>query len=141
MDKLYDIYRELYDNGIFLFDTTLPFSDAAVIELDGTYGMFVDTSKLETFAAESVAVAHEAGHIFTGSTHNVCSPYAIIAQHETRANRWAIKKLLPFDELKEVMESGITQRYELAEHFGVTEDFVQSAFNYYFGACGFSFPE
>lgn len=139
MYKLYDIYSELYANGILMFDTSLPFSDATVIEVDGTYGLFIDTSQLKTIADETVSVAHEAGHIFTGSTHVLDSPYAIIAQHENRANKWAIKKLLPFDEMKEAMKHGITTRYGLAEHFGVTEDFVQSAFDYYIYSCGLRF--
>lgn len=139
MEKLTTIYKDLFDSDVLIFDYRIPFSDAAVIEVDGIYGIFVDTEQFRTAADETVAVAHEAGHIFTGSTYKLASPYSVIQKHENTANKWAIKKLLPFDEMKRAMDNGLTTKYELADFFEVTEDFVQMAFDYYTGPCGLSF--
>ena len=44
---------------------------------------------------------------------------------------YAIKKLIPKDELKNAADSGITEVWELAEYFNVTEDFVKRAIYIY----------
>lgn len=131
MNHLLDVYRELHNCGVFFFERKLAFSNeqtaASTIECDGAYGIFVDTSRIHTKAEEAVAVAHEAGHCMTGSTHKLCSPYDLIERHENDANRWACRKLIPVDELDEAVASGITELWELAEHFNVTEDFMKKA--------------
>ena len=134
MERITDIYRELHDDGDYMFDCRIPFADAAVVEVDGTYGLFVDTEKLGTLAEENVAVAHEAGHILTRSTHKLSSPYEVIGQHEARADKWAIKRLIPKDELDEAVKDGCTEAWELAERFDVTEPFMRKAVRWY--TCG-----
>lgn len=134
MGKLIEIYRELYDEGVALIDEPLAFScgaKSAVLQLNkNVYGVFIDSSRL-TITEETVCVAHEAGHIATGTTHAICSPYDVVARHEYHANKWAIKKLIPEDELNEAVRRGNTEVWELAEEFGVTEDFMAMAVYYY----------
>ena len=135
MKHLLDVYRELHDHGVFFFEQQLPFSNkataAATIECDGAYGIFVDASKIKSYSEEAVAVAHEAGHCMTGSTHQLCSPFDLIQKHENRANKWAIKKLVPKDELEAAVADGHTEPWDLAEIFGVTEAFVRKAICYH----------
>lgn len=134
MEKLNSIYRELYDAGVTMIDRALMFSGgakSAVLRLnEGIYGVFIDSSQL-TLSEETVCIAHEAGHIATGTTHAICSPYDDVARHEYRANKWAIKKLIPKDELEAAVRRGNVELWELAEEFGVTEDFIKKAANYY----------
>lgn len=131
MEKLNNLYNELYENDIQIFESGIPFSAATVIELGGVYGLFIDPSKIETTAEETVIVAHESGHIFTGSTHSYCNHLKLIDQHENRADKWAIKKLIPEDELDTAVAEGCTEIWDLAERFGVTEEFVRKAVCYY----------
>ena len=42
-----------------------------------------------------------------------------------------VKKLIPKDELEEAVQSGMKTSWELAEYFGVTEDFMKKAVCYY----------
>ena len=51
---------------------------------------------------------------------------------EYRANKWAIKKLAPKDEMEEAMKNGYTEIWQLAEYFGITEDMVKYALWVYF---------
>ena len=135
MEKLTDIYRELHDKGVLMFSRALSFSSgsrAACIEMNGSYGLFVDITQLSSLADETVVVAHEAGHISTGSTHALSSPYDLIQRHEYRADKWAIKKLIPKDELEEAMSQGYTEPWDLAERFEVTEEFIKKAVAYYY---------
>lgn len=135
MNHLVDVYRELYDNDICFFSRSLPFSNnstaAVSIECGGDYGIFVDTEKLTTVAEETVTIGHEAGHCMTGATHQVYSPADLVQRHENRADKWAIKKLVPENELGKALADGHIELWDLAEYFGVTEDFMRKAVCWY----------
>lgn len=85
-------------------------------------------------ANEKVCLAHELGHCETLSFYNIYSPFDIREKHEKRADRWAIKKLIPKTVFNKVIKSGYDTVYSLAEYFGVTTDFMQKAVEYYKGA-------
>ena len=76
-------------------------------------------------------LAHEIGHCITGSFYNRFAAYDIRTKHEWRADKWAIKKLIPADELKYALSHGITEVWELAEYFNVSEDLIRKAYEYY----------
>lgn len=80
---------------------------------------------------EKVCLAHELGHCVTGSFYNLYSPLDIRGKHEQRANRWAIKKLVPKYRYEKAIKHGIDTIYGLAEYFEVTPDFMQKAVDYY----------
>lgn len=134
MERLFSLYKQLYSRGVKVYDERL-FSScearAVVIEEGQDYAIFLNTEKIYSSADELCLIAHEAGHIETGATHRVTSPMDLIERHEYRANKWAIKKLVPKDELCEAFRHGITEPWELAEHFTVTEPFMKKALAYY----------
>ena len=76
-------------------------------------------------------VAHEGGHIATGSTHRVNSPYDLIEKHEVKADKWAVRKLISEQALDDAVAEGNTELWQLAEHFGVTEEFMKKAVCWY----------
>jgi len=102
---------------------------AAVSTPDGCIG--IDTDKLETSAAEKVCLAHEMGHCLTGSFYRVDTPLALRGRAEERADRWAIRRLVPLRELRAALRGGCTRPDELAERFGVPEEFLFKAVRYY----------
>lgn len=85
---------------------------------------------IHSHSEEKVMLAHELGHCSTGSFYNRYAALDIRLKHEHRADKWAIKKLVPKNELKEACKY-CTNRWELSEYFGVTEDFMQKALDYY----------
>lgn len=97
----------------------------------GKCAIAVDPRKLRTVSDENVKLAHELGHCETGSFYNLYSPFDVQQKHENRADRWAIKKLIPKDELNNAVRHGNTELWELAELFDVTEDFMRKAVEYY----------
>ena len=135
LEKIYDILKK---EKVVFIEHDLDFTDALVVETNGKYAIVKDSTKFNTSADELVAIAHEAGHIFTGSLHTISST-DLIGKHEKAANRWAIKRLLPYSNMKQALENGYCTKYELAEYFDVTEDFVQMAYDYYVNECGLSF--
>ena len=127
MVSVYDLYNEMIENGILLFDYKQNGSPAATVCIDGACGVFLDTRVLNTVEKEKTVVAHECGHCFTGATHTVYSSYDIVEKHEYKANKWAVHRLIPPDELAHALRYGYTEIWQLAEYFGVTDDFVKKA--------------
>ncbi len=127
LSNLYDIAE--YDNvNVFSFD--LEKTESVSLLLDGQCHIAINPLKLINESDEKVKLAHELGHCETGAFYNQYSPFDIRSKHENTANKWAIKKLIPEDELKEACKY-CRNRWELSEHFGVTEDFMQKALDYY----------
>ena len=131
MDKLIRLYQELTFNGIHLFTWDINHEKAATLELNGEYAIFMDFDNIRTYREETVVLAHESGHCFTGATHKVSSPLDLVEKHEYKAWKWAVQKLIPVDALDDAVANGYTTLWELAEFFGVTEDFMRKAVCYY----------
>ena len=80
---------------------------------------------------ERTHLAHELGHCLTGSFYNIHAAVDFRQRHENRADKWAIQALIPVAELDDAIATGCTQMWELAERFGVTEQFMKKAVCYY----------
>ena len=91
----------------------------------------MDPFRIETAAEERVHLAHELGHCETGSFYNVYSSLDIREKQEMRADRWAVSRLVPADKLRQALNIGIVEIWELAEYFDVTENFIRKAFEIY----------
>lgn len=111
----------------------LPLSslDALSIEHKGEYAIVLDPNKIESSADENTKLAHELGHCLYGGFYSSTTPLYIREKHEYKANVWAAKFLVPWDELREAVRNGITEPWELAEYFSVTEAFINLALEYY----------
>lgn len=132
MNKLNDLYNlaEKHDISVLCFrlDTVKSLS---VQDKNGKEYIAIDEMKVESSADETVRLAHELGHCETGAFYNRYSTYDLIGRQEYKADKWAIKKLIPADELKDAFIHGITEPWDLAEYFNVTEDFIVKAVEYY----------
>lgn len=91
----------------------------------------LDPIEITTQAEENVHLAHEIGHCANGAFYNPYSNLDVREKHEQTANRWAVKKLVPKSELVALLKKGF-ERWELAEHFEVTEEFIVLAEHLYF---------
>lgn len=98
---------------------------------DGTCAIGIDPWKMETVAKETVSMAHELGHCKTGSFYNRYAKLDIRKKHENRADKWAINRLISVEELDQAVADGHTDLWDLAEHFGVTEDFMKKVVCWY----------
>lgn len=103
----------------------------SIMEDDGTCFIAIDPSRIIDEAAERTILAHELGHCITGAFYNRYSNYDCRKHHENRADKWAIKKLISAGALDTAISEGYTELWELAEHFGVTEEFIRKAVCYY----------
>lgn len=91
----------------------------------------MDDSVLDGGVQERVHLSHELGHCVTGSFYNIYAAADLRQRHENRADKWAIRKLIPVELLDDAIAGGCTELWELADRFGVTEEFMRKAICYY----------
>lgn len=127
MENALPLYDELNRAGVRFYHWDLGEERAATIEMDGRYAIFMDFANIPTAADELVAVAHEGGHVSTGATHRVSSPYDLISKHEYKADKWAVQRLIPAEALDRAVADGYTDLYALADYFNVTVPFMKKA--------------
>ena len=126
MLSLSQLYKIANDNNILVDD----FDTKEIESFSMPDVVVLNKKKLRTSKDLKVHFAHELGHCQTGSFYNV-NTLETRDRMEYRADRWAIKKLIPFHALHDALKSGITERWELAEHFNVTEDYIDKAHKLY----------
>jgi Zn-dependent peptidase ImmA (M78 family) len=95
------------------------------------FAVAINTNLSGIASAEKVELAHELGHCATDSFYNVHTPVLTRGKCERRADEWAIKKLVPKNELKTAIKEGNTEPWQLADYFGVDERFIIRAMEYY----------
>ena len=103
----------------------------SVMDLDGDCYIAIDPFQLESAQEERIVLAHEIGHCETGSFYNRFAACDIRKKHENRADKWAIKHLVPQDELYEAVSAGFVETWELAEIFDVPAEFMARAIHWY----------
>lgn len=128
-DKLYELAEK---NGIMVEGHPLPQTQAVTIKLGENYFVAIDTAVLCSPAGERVCLAHELGHCQTASVYSQNDDIKTRGKNERKAEIWAIKKLVPFKELKDVIiKTGTDDLAVLSEHFSVTPEFMYKALLYY----------
>lgn len=132
MTTLLDLYEYAEDQGIDV--DWFPTEQATSLSLslpDGSCAIAINPWKLSTLAQETVCLAHELGHCKTGSFYNRYAALDIRQKHENRADKWAIRKLVPEEALDQAVADGCADLPALAERFGVTEQFMRKAVCWY----------
>ena len=98
---------------------------------DGLYGIAIDPKQIHSRSDLIHKLGHELGHCATGSFYNRYSSFDCRQRHENRAEKWAITKLVPADQLQIAVDHGYTEIWDLAELFDVPEEFMKKAVCYY----------
>lgn len=127
-----NLYRIAQEQNIEIL--TFPMSEnesMSVMLNDGTCFIGMDKSVRDGSVEERVHLAHELGHCSTGAFYNAYSPADLRQKHENKADKWAITHLVPEQEFRKAVRSGITEPWHLAELFDVTVQFMMKAICYY----------
>ena len=103
----------------------------SLMDEDGSCFIAIDPDKIHDETDERSKLAHELGHCATGAFYNRHSNFDCRQKHENKADKWAVLQLIPVEELDEAIAAGHTEIWDLAEHFGVTEDLARKAVCYY----------
>ena len=122
---LYDFAQE---QNIDVLEFSMPLNESmSVMDESGQCYIGIDPSIKDGDIQERVHMAHELGHCLTGSFYSIHTAIDSRQRHENKADKWAIRQLITADELDEAVAEGCTEVWELAERFGVTEQFMKKA--------------
>ena len=123
-----DLYVLAEQQNIEVIETALPHNGSlSIMDDSGNCYIGIDESVMDGDALELVHIGHELGHCVTGSFYNIHAAIDHRQRHENRADKWAISHLIPVDALDEAVADGCCEIWELAERFGVTEQFMKKA--------------
>lgn len=122
------LYRDAERAGIDVVWMPMRVDQSMAIQMeDGSCAIGIDPWKMDSIAKENVSLGHELGHCNTGSFYNPYAKFDVKKRHENRADKWAIRRLVPVDELDDAVAKGHTELWDLATYFCVTEDFMRKA--------------
>lgn len=132
MKPLQEIYRIAEQENIVVDYFALSSREAlSVMDDGGECFIAIDPNKIIDESDERTKLAHELGHCITGAFYNQYSNFDCRQRHENTADKWAIGNLIPVEDLDNAVADGCSEIWELAERFGVAEDFVKKAVCYY----------
>lgn len=127
MKSLGSLYRFAEKKNITIMNYALPQTKSVALDTELGYYIGLDLTQMRDTASHRVQLAHELGHCVTGSFYSRYTAVDCRARHELRATKNAIRRLIPVAELDDAVSKGCTELWELAEYFGVTEDFMRQA--------------
>lgn len=101
--------------------------------LKGLYnnGRIILDKKLSNNQERKCILAEEIGHHYTTYGNIIDENDISNKKQELFARKWAYKKLVGILDIINAFKIGIRNRYELAEYLNITEEFLQSALDYY----------
>ena len=128
----WDLYQEAEKSNIDVEWFSLRTDQSMAIQMqDGSCAIALDPQKIDTAYKANTSLGHELGHCKTGSFYNPYAKLDIRERHEIRADKWAIHRLIPVYKLDLAVAEGYTTLWDLADYFGVTEDFMRKAVCWY----------
>ena len=132
MKELQEFYR-LAEQETIAIDRfrLLSRESLSIMDDDGKCYIAIDPGKIACEADERTKLAHELGHCITGSFYNRYSNFDCRQKHENRADKWAISETISEVDLDDAVASGCITIWDLAEWFGVTENFMKKAICWY----------
>ena len=130
--ELRNLYALARQQNIEVIPFPLPENGSMSVMSDsGACAIGMDESVRDGGIQERVHLSHELGHCVTGSFYNIHAAIDCRQRHENRADKWAVQTLIPVDDLDVAVAEGCTEVWELADRFGVTEEFVRKAVCWY----------
>ena len=127
-----ELYQEAEGSNIRVVVLDIPQTGSMCIQAEsGRCYIGMDYGILPDEADRRVHLAHELGHCKTGAFYNRWAAQDVRRKHENQADKWAIEKVIPVNELDDAVAEGHTELWDLADHFGVTEDFMRKAICWY----------
>lgn len=128
MVALPELYGLAEKQNIPILRYPLPENGSMSLQLSGGAQFIgMDDGVADGGAQERVHLSHELGHCLTGSFYSVYTAVDCRQRHENRADKWAVRKLIPVEQLDDAVAEGCTELWELADRFGVTEDLMRKA--------------
>lgn len=132
MTNLENLYTVIYQKNIPVDFIQLPNNESISLEdrLGGLH-IAIDPDKIVDQSDETIKLCHELGHCETGAFYNHYSPFDLIEKQENKAKRWSYCHLLPLSLLIDLVASGNTEIWQIAEETRLPNEFISEAVEFY----------
>lgn len=127
LNKLYSIADK---ENISIFNVKMK-NKAIICKVDKDYYIGLNYRKMDNSVQEKEVLAEELGHYYCNALYNINSDATTVRKKEYRAKKWAFLTLVPYKVLLSLKEQGYASVYDIAEKLGVSEELVQTAYDYY----------
>ncbi|MEK4355143.1 ImmA/IrrE family metallo-endopeptidase [Paenibacillus sp. FSL R5-0475] len=100
-------------------------------------GLYVDgviilnPAAIHTTAEKNCILAEEIGHHHSSFGNILDQKNIVKRKQEYYGKKWAYQKLVPLTSFVSAFNAGVRNRFEFAEHLGITERFLDNAISYY----------
>lgn len=131
MNPLENILQYAHDRGIQIHPYPAAGAFAMAFEVADQPAVVIDMDGIEDPAEQAVVIAHEIGHIETGTLRDDDVGFTPTSKDEYQAEQWAIQKMLPEGRLEVAMVKCQGHIWEMAEELDLSEPFVKKAIKYY----------
>ncbi len=132
----YRIYEDLDALGVDV--TEIPMKNNVAVAFEDNF-IAIDPSRCKSESTYSTVLAHEAGHFISGAFYSVKCPYAIRQKAEHRAFAASVQRYLSPDDFLQAFRDGYTETWQLAEYFGLDEEYIKKALHYWTECRGINF--
>lgn len=126
-----DLYEYAESKNITVDFRRIPKNKSFSVRMSFGDFIVIDEKAMENSAEERTLAAHEIGHCETNAFYGYNDSSVTRGKAEERATRWAVKKLIDKNKMMSLLEDGY-QKWDLAEYFNVTEEFIEKAYQLYF---------
>ena len=103
-----DLYEILKKENIHYIHHELLFTRGAVVHYHNITAIVIDDKQVKSKISENTVLIQELGHYMAGAYYNTNSPYELILEMEHKADIKAWEKFFPYEEIKKLMERGLT---------------------------------
>lgn len=118
----YEALLNEYDDRLIIEEHTLSKNNKGFQS-----GNIIWINKSLSTIEKSCTLAEEVGHYETSVGDITDLRKTESRKQELKARRWAHQKMIPLDALVHAAQEGVSNQFELAEHLGVTEEFLLEA--------------
>lgn len=123
------LYNLAEKENINIYNYNIDNVNGVFINYNNINAIAMNYKNIDTIAKEKCVLAEELGHYYYDATYSpFCSDSTFISKQEYKAKKWAMKTLVPISHFQTLKSNYLC---ELAEEFGVTEDMIKFAYQYY----------
>ena len=128
--EVLDMYTIAENEKIDIFNYKWNNVKARIFEIENSYSIALDNSKIENSIEEKEILAEELGHYYCNALYYLDSDKILKDKCEYRALKWAYSVLVPLQKLKEKIMQGFNL-YDLADYFNVDCEYMNDCIDFY----------
>lgn len=126
-----NLYNLANQENIPIVDSYIEDCNGAFIRSGEIKFIVLNQKNISNSKQENCVLAEELGHYYMDATYNIdCEDVNFINKQEYKAKKWAYTTLIPFNQLKLLIDE-YQDLYEVADKLDVTYDFLVDTIKYY----------